>query len=99
MRSKRTGKSQRLTLVRGGAGERESGRALSMYGPRNLASTISQRTIRDRQLSESLNSLEREVQTLESRFYEVCVTLNIVMGVLVERKLIGINTELTKEGE
>ena len=97
MRNKRTGKSQRLTLVRGGGGEEESGSALSIYGPRNLASTTSQRTTKVQALSESLNSLEREVQTLESRFYEVCVTLNLALGHLVERKIFGTSADTIDE--
>jgi hypothetical protein len=100
MRSKRTGKSQRLTLVRDGDGEGESGRASStLWTNESRFDHLAKNHQGLSSLSESLNSLEREVQTLESRFYEVCVTLNIVMGVLVERKLIGINTEITKEEE
>lgn len=98
MRRKRTKESPNLTLVRGGGGEENNSPALSIYGPRNLASTTSQRTIKEVQVSESLNSLEREVQTLESRFYEVCVTLNLVMGHLVERRLFGIDTNTIDEG-
>lgn len=97
MRNKRTGKSQRLTLVRGGVGEEESGSASTIYGPVKAGLTTSQRTTKVQALSESLNSLEREVQTLESRFYEVCVTLNLALGHLVERNLFGKNTATIDE--
>ena len=94
-----TEESPRLTLLRGGGGEEESGSASTIYGPVRAGLTTPQPTNKVVQLSESLNSLEREVQTLESRFYEVCVTLNLVMGLLVERKLIGTGIDFTEEEE
>jgi hypothetical protein len=99
MKRKRTEESPRLTLVRGGDGVEESGSASTIYGPVRAGLTTSPKTTKVQALSESLNSLEREVQTLESRFYEVCVTLNLVIGVLVERKLIGTGFDTTEEEE
>jgi hypothetical protein len=93
MRRKRTKESPRLTLVRGGAGVEENGSASTIYGPVRAGLTTSPKTIKVQALSESLNSLEKEVQTLESRFYEVCVTLNLALGVLVERNLFGKETD------
>ena len=95
----RTGKSPRLTLLRGGDGEGESGSASTIYGPVRAGLITSQKTDKVVQLSESLNLLERQTADLESRFYEVCVTLNLVMGVLVERKLIGTGFDTTEEEE
>ena len=89
----RINRSPRLTLVLGGGGEGESGRALENYGVKSLPSTTTLPTNKEVQLSESLNYLEREVETLESRFYEVCVTLNIVTERLVRLGLFGIKLE------
>ena len=89
MRRKRTKESPRLTLVRGGAGVEESGSASTIYGPVRAGLTTSPKTNKVQALSESLNCLEKQTADLESRFYEVCVTLNLVMGHLVERRLIG----------
>lgn len=97
----RTNRLPKLTLVRGGDGEEESGSASSPYGPVRAGLTTTLPTNKEVQLSESLNYLEREVETLESRFYEVCVTLNIVMERLVRLGLIGTKLEshTTKEEE
>jgi hypothetical protein len=100
MRKKITSGSPKLTLVQGGDGKGESGSASTIYGPVRAGLTTSQRTNKVAQLSESLKDLERQTADLESRFYEVCVTLNLVMGVLVERKLFGISTDtIDKEEE
>jgi hypothetical protein len=89
-----------FTLIQGGAGEEESGSVSSPYGPVKAGLTISPSINKDHQLSESLSELERKTDDLESRFYEACVTLNIVMGVLVERRLFGININtIDKEEE
>jgi len=52
-------------------GEEESGSASTIYGPVRAGLTTSHRTNREVQLSELLNSLERRVETLESRYSEV----------------------------
>ncbi len=87
--------SQRLTLIQGGGGEERSGSALSCYGPMRAGLTTSQR-IQSQALSESLNDLESGVQTLESRYLEVCATLNIVMSDLVKRGLFGVKINITE---
>ena len=81
--------SPRLTLLQGGVGEEESGSVSSPYGPVRVGLTTSQPTNREVQLSESLNSLDSQIQTLESRFYEACVTLNIAISDLVRLGIIG----------
>lgn len=93
----RTNRSPRLTLVQGGAGKGESGRALENSGAKSQPSTITPATNKEVQLSEWLNDWEREVSTLESRFYEVCVTLNIVMNDLVRLGIIGSRIDITEE--
>ena len=95
----RTNRLPKLTLVRGGDGEEESGSASSPYGPVRAGLTTTLPTNKEVQLSESLNYLEREVETLESRFYEVCVTLNLAMARLVELGLIGIVSDHTTTEE
>ena len=89
----RTNGSPRLTLVRGGDGEAESGIASSPYGPVRAGLTTSLPINKEVQLSELLNSLEREVESQQSRFYEACVTLNIVMERLVRLGLLGIKEQ------
>lgn len=93
----RTGESPKPTLRLVGDGEGESGSALELSGLERADGTTLP-TTQTPALLESLNYLERETQTLESRFYEVCATLNLVMGHLVERRLFTIDTTTT-EGE
>ena len=59
-------------------GEGESGSASSPYGPMRAGLTTSHRT-QLAQLEASLRCLEREVETLESRYLEV---LNILTDVM-----------------
>jgi hypothetical protein len=94
MRSKRTGESPRLTLVRGGGGAERNGSVSDSYGLTNLVLTTWQRT-QDQALTGLLNDLESEVQTLESRYLEVCATLNIVMSDLVRLGLFGMRKDTT----
>ena len=89
----RTNGSPRLTLVRDGDGKTESGIASSPYGPVRAGLTTSPATNKEVQLSELLSSLEREVESQQSRFYEACVTLNIVTERLVRLGLFGIKLE------
>ena len=74
-------------------GEGESGDASKLFGPVRVGLTTSQ-TTQSQQLMESLNYLEREVATLESRFSEVCATLAIVTARLAELGIIGIKPGL-----
>ena len=75
-------------------GEDESGSASTIYGPVRAGLTTTHRT-QHQVLSESLNSLERGIDDLESRYLEVCATLNLVMARLVEQKLFKISTDTT----
>ena len=88
----RINESPRPMLRLVGDGERESKPALSPFGPQRVASTTSQPT-QSQALSESLNSLDSKIQDLEFRFYEACVTLNIVMERLVRLGLLGIKEQ------
>ena len=94
MRNKRTEESPRLTLLLGGGGVERSGSASNYFGLTNLVSTTWHRT-QDQALSELLNDLESEVSTLESKYLEVCATLNTVMSDLVRLGLLGIKEDTT----
>ena len=65
-------------------GEGESGSASSPYGPLRAGLTTSQATNKEAQLSELLNSWEREAQILESKYLEVLDTLIIAIKHLVK---------------
>ena len=95
MRSERTNESQRPMLRLVGDGEGESGSAFTISGWLSQSSTTSHRT-QSQALSESLSYLESGIDDLESRYLEVCATLNLVMARLVELNLFGINTDTTK---
>jgi hypothetical protein len=58
---------------------RERQRALSPYGPVRAGLTTSQRTDRDRQLTELLSSLENVVADLNSKSYTALDTLIIAI--------------------
>lgn len=90
-RSKRTGESQGLTPRQDGVGRGESGSALEFSGLERVGSTTSLIT-QTRAHLESLKDLERKAQTLESRFYEACVMLNIATGHLVGQRRFTIDT-------
>jgi len=64
-------------------GEEENGNAFSLYGPKRAGLITSPRT-QEVQLSELLNSLEREVEDLNSKYCEAYVTLINVMEHLVK---------------
>lgn len=70
-------------------GKESNGDASKLFGPVKAGLTTGQTTL-NQQLMESLSSLEKEVQTLESRFSEVCATLAIVTARLAELGFIGI---------
>ena len=55
-------------------GEEENGNAFSLYGPKRAGLITTPRT-HDQALSELLNSLEREVESLHSKYCEAYVTL------------------------
>ena len=69
--------SQKTTLRLVGAGEGESGSALSPFGPLKVGLIISQRTKEDQVLTELLNSLEKQIVDLSIRSCEV---LNIFLS-------------------
>jgi hypothetical protein len=74
-------------------GEGESGSVSTPYGPVKAGLTTSPATSKEVQLSELLNSLEREVESLNSKYCEAYVTLVSVMEHLV--KLYAITTKET----
>jgi hypothetical protein len=80
-------------------GEDESGPVLSRYGPVRAGLTTSQATSKEAQLSELLNSLEREVENLRSKYCEAYVTLISVTEHLVRLNalLLNINTTRLKD--
>ena len=71
-------------------GEEENGNAFSLYGPKR-AGLITTHKTRDQALSELLSSLEREVESLHSKYCEAYVTLTSVMDHLVKLSAIIIN--------
>ena len=78
MRSERIEGSQE-NIVQLSAIRREKHRALSPYGPVKAGLTTLQRTDRDLQLTELLNSLESVVADLNSKSYTVLDTLIIAI--------------------
>jgi len=80
-------------------GEGESGSASTFFGPVRAGLTTSQATSKEAQLSELLNSLEREVENLRSKYCEAYVILISVMEHLVKLNSLLLNTDTTKEGE
>ena len=78
-------------------GEAESGSASTTFGPVRAGLTTTHRT-QQVQLSELLNCLEREVESLHSKYCEAYVTLTSVMDHLVKLSAIIINeTIIDKE--
>ena len=68
--------SQRSTLRLVGTGEEKSGTALSPFGPVRAGLTTMQRTNKEVQLMELLNSLERKITEANTKSCEV---LNIFL--------------------
>ena len=92
MKIKGSQKSMRgLRLV----GEDENGNAFSLYGPKRAGLITTPRT-QEVQLSELLNSLEREVEDLNSKYCEAYVTLVSVMEHLVRLTSLLLPTNTTK---
>ena len=73
----------------------ESGSAFTTYGCESLAGITSHR-IQSHQLSELLNDLERQVETLESKFLEVLDTSLIDILRRAERLLSITREDTTK---
>ena len=69
-------------------------RALSPYGPVRAGLTTSLRTDKDPQLSELLNSLEKEVENLNYKSFTVYDTLVIA----IEAMRVALSDTLTEEG-
>ena len=94
----RTGRSQSnmpgLRLV----GKEESGLVSTPFGPARVGSTTTQIT-QSHQLTALLNSLEREVKTLESRYSEVLDTLTSATKRLVELTDSLLKEDTIKEDE
>ncbi len=78
MRKQTTNASQE-NIVQLSAIRRQKHRALSPYGPVKAGLTTLQRTDRDLQLTELLNSLESVVADLNSKSYTVLDTLIIAI--------------------
>ena len=76
-------------------GEDENGNAFSLYGPKRAGLITTPRT-QEVQLSELLNSLEREVEDLNSKYCEAYVTLVSVMEHLVRLTSLLLPTNTTK---
>ena len=76
-------------------GEEENGNAFSLYGPKRAGLITSPRT-QQVQLSELLNSLEREVENLNSKYCEAYVTLVNVIEHLVRLTDLLLPTNTTK---
>jgi len=102
-KSYKTKSSQHVTLTLLSGGKGESASALSPFGPvkAGLTTTPNLSTIRasqDQQLSELLNTLEKQVEILQHKFYEVYATYNTGIKPLAEQifskeKIIGIDNE------
>ena len=76
-------------------GEEENGNAFSLYGPKRAGLITSPRT-QEVQLSELLSCLEREVESLNSKYCEAYVTLINVMEHLVRLTSLLLPTNTTK---
>ena len=87
--------SVRLTLVRGGDGQADNGSASTTSGCESPAGITSHKIL-EAQLLELLNGLERQVETLESRFLEVLDTSLIDILRRAERCL-SITREVTTD--
>jgi hypothetical protein len=76
-------------------GEGESGSASTIFGPVKAGLTSTHRT-QSQALSELLNSLEREVESLHSKYCEAYVTLTSVMEHLVRLTGLLLEKDTTK---
>jgi len=78
-------------------GEAESGSASTIYGPVRAGLTTSQPTNKEAQLLELLKCLENRVETLESKYLEVCDTFQNVTARLAALSLSTINEIIIEE--
>ena len=76
-------------------GEEENGSASTIFGPVKAGLTTSHKT-QSQALSELLNSLEREVESLHSKYCEAYVTLTSVMDHLVRLTGLLLEKDTTK---
>jgi hypothetical protein len=76
-------------------GEGESGSASTIFGPVKAGLTTTHKT-QSQALSELLNSLEREVESLHSKYCEAYVTLTSVMDHLVRLTGLLLEKDTTK---
>ena len=83
MRRGRTGQQPKSMLGLASVGGDASGSVWRNSGLPRVASITTQRTSKDQALSELLNSLEREVEYLNSKYCEAYITLVSVMEHLV----------------
>ena len=95
MRSARRNESVRLTLLRGGAGQDESGSAFTTSGCESQGGITSHKILSHR-LSELLNDLERQVEILEYKYSEVLGT-SIADTILPAVRLLSTTREDTTE--
>ena len=79
-------------------GEDESGSAFTTYGPVRAGLTTTHKT-QSQALSELLNSLEKEVENLNSKYCEAYVTLLDVMTRLAKLTALLLPTNTTEEGK
>jgi len=98
----RSSQSVTLTLLSGGKGESES--ASSPFGPVKVGLTISPdllttRASQDQQLSALLNTLEKQVEILQHKFYEVYATYNTDIKPLAEQIFSKENITTTEESK
>jgi hypothetical protein len=92
----RTDGLQKSTLRLVGDGKVENGPALSAYGPLR-AGLITTRRTQNHQLTELLNSLEREIAEFNTKYCEAYVTLTIAMDHLAKLCDIIKYTDTTEE--
>ena len=76
-------------------GEEENGSASTTFGPVRAGLTTTHKT-QSQALSELLNSLEREVESLHSKYCEAYVTLTSVMEHLVRLTGLLLEKDTTK---
>ncbi len=76
-------------------GEGESGSASTIFGPVKAGLTSTHKT-QSQALSELLNSLEREVESLHSKYCEAYVTLTSVMDHLARLTGLLLEKDTTK---
>jgi hypothetical protein len=91
----RTGKPRSNTLGLRLVGETESGSASTIYGPVRAGLTTTPATNKEAALLELLNSLEKRVEILESKYLEVCAILNCDILPLAERLISTIEKDTT----